>query len=257
MDLKDIPHSRIEALHFLKKYLLKNNVEGMKVADIPSGSGYISKLFTVAGAQVFSYDISHELSVGDGNNFYLDITKPFKLEESSFDLVLHNETFEHLPNQLFTLGEMKKLLKPGGKIILTTPNSSKINSRVAFLLFESERTKLLPPNITDSIISNHSGGIYYNRIFRSGIQHINNLANLNGLRISKIHNNTISWSAVLYGIVLLPFIFLSSSFTFLKYYSRLNNQINKEKLKEIWLLNINFKILFCKHLCLELKAFVI
>lgn len=49
-----------------------------------------------------------------------DITA-IPVPDSSFDVVLCTEVFEHLPDPLAALHELTRLLKPGGRIILTAP----------------------------------------------------------------------------------------------------------------------------------------
>lgn len=39
-----------------------------------------------------------------------------------FDTVISCETIEHVPNPRLAIGELARVLKPGGKLILTTPN---------------------------------------------------------------------------------------------------------------------------------------
>ena len=40
----------------------------------------------------------------------------------SFDVVISCETIEHVPEPLTALRELRRVLKPGGKLLLTTPN---------------------------------------------------------------------------------------------------------------------------------------
>jgi SAM-dependent methyltransferase len=48
-------------------------------------------------------------------------TVPFAAE--TFDAILFNEIFEHLRiNPIFTLGEVHRVLRPGGTLLLSTPN---------------------------------------------------------------------------------------------------------------------------------------
>ena len=50
-------------------------------------------------------------------------TEPVPFDEASFDAVLFNELFEHLRiNPIFTLGEVLRVLRPGGRLLLSTPN---------------------------------------------------------------------------------------------------------------------------------------
>jgi ubiquinone/menaquinone biosynthesis C-methylase UbiE len=43
---------------------------------------------------------------------------------ASFDVVLCSEVFEHIPDPLLALKEFSRLLKPGGKLIITAPFAS-------------------------------------------------------------------------------------------------------------------------------------
>lgn len=44
-------------------------------------------------------------------------------KDSSFDAILCSEVFEHIPYPIETLKEFARLLKPGGKLILTAPSN--------------------------------------------------------------------------------------------------------------------------------------
>jgi len=52
-----------------------------------------------------------------------DITS-IPVEDGSFDSVMCIEVFEHLPDPLLALKELKRILKPGGTIIITAPFNS-------------------------------------------------------------------------------------------------------------------------------------
>ena len=55
--------------------------------------------------------------------------------DSSFDLILFNEIFEHLRiNPIFTLGEAFRVMKPGGRILLSTPNLRSLGGLISFLV---------------------------------------------------------------------------------------------------------------------------
>jgi SAM-dependent methyltransferase len=47
--------------------------------------------------------------------------------DASFDAILCSEVFEHLPDPLKALDEFARLLKPGGKLILTAPFASLVH----------------------------------------------------------------------------------------------------------------------------------
>lgn len=47
--------------------------------------------------------------------------------DASFDVILCSEVFEHLPDALVVLDEFARLLKPGGKLIITAPFASLVH----------------------------------------------------------------------------------------------------------------------------------
>lgn len=52
-----------------------------------------------------------------------DIPEP----DASYDVILCSEVFEHLPDPLKALSEFSRLLKPGGKLIITAPFGSLVH----------------------------------------------------------------------------------------------------------------------------------
>lgn len=48
-------------------------------------------------------------------------------QDASFDVILCSEVFEHLPTPLKALDEFSRLLKPGGKLIVTAPFASLVH----------------------------------------------------------------------------------------------------------------------------------
>ena len=61
-----------------------------------------------------------------------DCSKPWKIDPNSLDLVFTSNFFEHLPNKESldrTMIEIKKALKPGGRLIAMGPNISVLQGR--------------------------------------------------------------------------------------------------------------------------------
>ncbi len=54
--------------------------------------------------------------------FELQDIQNIKHDDNSFDIVISFETVEHVPNCRKAINELFRVLKPGGKLILTTPN---------------------------------------------------------------------------------------------------------------------------------------
>jgi 2-polyprenyl-3-methyl-5-hydroxy-6-metoxy-1,4-benzoquinol methylase len=60
---------------------------------------------------------------------------------NSFDAVTLNHVIEHVPNPIETLAECFRILKPGGKLIVCTPNNSSLSHRI----FKQDWRGLEPP----------------------------------------------------------------------------------------------------------------
>ena len=61
-----------------------------------------------------------------------DCSKPWKIEANSLDLVFTSNFFEHLPNKESldrSVGEIKKALKPSGRLIAMGPNISVLKGK--------------------------------------------------------------------------------------------------------------------------------
>lgn len=68
---------------------------------------------------------------------------PYPLADEAFDAVVMTEVFEHLREYPATsLVETRRILRPGGLLYFTTPNSAYIRNRVQLMLGRSVATKL-------------------------------------------------------------------------------------------------------------------
>jgi SAM-dependent methyltransferase len=74
-------------------------------------------------------------------DYGVDLLKRLPYADASFDVVLLIEVIEHLENHRTALGELARVLKPDGVLILTTPNIMRLNSRFHFFLSGYHKTK--------------------------------------------------------------------------------------------------------------------
>ncbi len=63
-----------------------------------------------------------------------DLNEPLQGHDGEFDVVIAAEVIEHLENPRFTVRELFRLLRPGGTVIVTTPNNESWRSLVALLV---------------------------------------------------------------------------------------------------------------------------
>jgi len=68
-----------------------------------------------------------------------DISKDFPFEKNSLDFIYAGELIEHLVDTRKFLAECNRVLKPGGTLVLTTPNLATLRDRFRFLAGLSPR----------------------------------------------------------------------------------------------------------------------
>jgi SAM-dependent methyltransferase len=110
--------------------------EPVKHLDIGPGHGDLIKLLREEGTFISTAcDYTDELMALEGVKVdIVDLnTQKLPYEDSSFDLVTCTEVIEHIEHYRETLREMHRVLRPGGVLVVTTPNILNIKSRLRFL----------------------------------------------------------------------------------------------------------------------------
>ena len=106
--------------------LLVENISGKKLLDAGCGTGWFSKLACQRGARVTSMDLGEKLlskvALKCQSQRVIGSILDMPFDDNSFDIIISSEVIEHVPEPAKALKELFKVLKPGGKLILTTPN---------------------------------------------------------------------------------------------------------------------------------------
>lgn len=120
---------RIEADHMARYQFASKYVFGKSVLDIACGAGYSAPLFIKAGAKKYlGVDLNDQVIEHASSAYASDVIKyqkgnicTFKSSEL-FDFITCFETIEHVPDYLGAISNLKSLLKPGGKLFISSPN---------------------------------------------------------------------------------------------------------------------------------------
>lgn len=62
-----------------------------------------------------------------------DLEKEIQVDDNTADIVIAGEVIEHIKNSKLLISEIKRVLKPGGYLILSTPNACSIISRIKMI----------------------------------------------------------------------------------------------------------------------------
>jgi SAM-dependent methyltransferase len=105
-----------------------------RVLDTPSGRGALAHELAAMGFEVVAADLG---GPSDGQGYTrekVDLNRPLPFADASFDAVACVEGIEHLERPVDALREFRRVLKPGGALVLTTPNVLHVGSRAQMLL---------------------------------------------------------------------------------------------------------------------------
>jgi ubiquinone/menaquinone biosynthesis C-methylase UbiE len=109
--------------------------------DIGCGVGFMSAVVSQIGYAVDCLDASNNLKEEVIQQFNLKFSEcnvesaPIPYPDNTFDVVLLTEVLEHFNyNPLVPLYEIRRVLKPGGKLFLTTPNMASIFALYTILM---------------------------------------------------------------------------------------------------------------------------
>jgi 2-polyprenyl-3-methyl-5-hydroxy-6-metoxy-1,4-benzoquinol methylase len=125
--------------HYARYAMALNFVAGKRVLDCACGEGYGSAILASRAAQVVGVDLADQaiahaqaqykipnLSFQTGNAAALT------LEQSSFDVIVSFETLEHLLEQEQMLVGFKRLLKPGGVLLISSPDKANYSDATGY-----------------------------------------------------------------------------------------------------------------------------
>jgi SAM-dependent methyltransferase len=110
-------------------------VAGKRILDIACGEGYGAASLGKAGAaDVIGVDVSESACLHARKRYGLDArqgaAEAIPLPDNSVDVIVSFETIEHVPNPGNFLDECVRVLVPGGRLVISTPNKEVYTGRL-------------------------------------------------------------------------------------------------------------------------------
>jgi 2-polyprenyl-3-methyl-5-hydroxy-6-metoxy-1,4-benzoquinol methylase len=122
------------------RFLLQRVHPGERVLDVGCGEGLFTSALQRAGAQAIGLDVAEEplrrarrsemerSPIGQRPALDLRLSPPegpWPVQDASVDVVWAGETLEHVADTAGWLSEARRVLRPGGRLLLSTPNHSR------------------------------------------------------------------------------------------------------------------------------------
>ncbi len=144
---------RIAYEHLHRYALCAQHVGGKRVLDLACGTGYGTAILGAQGAQVTGVDISaaairlaRKRHGGDNLSFAIADCFDLPFAAASFDVVVANEMIEHVADHDALISEARRMLVPGGLLLVSTPNKpvyNRFKSPNAFHISEMDQPEFM------------------------------------------------------------------------------------------------------------------
>jgi len=175
---------------------------GGRLLDVPAGDSPVVAAAREAGWSVVGLDLfpkAGSLAVR------ADACRPFPFKDESFDALVTLEGIEHFENQAAFLRECARVLRPGGRFVLTTPNVLHLSARMSAFLTFQRTLKRGFVNEDQTLRSRDGDRLYHGHAFLIDVFRLRYLMAITGLRIDDVHWTKRSPSSLLLA-PLLPLI---------------------------------------------------
>ncbi|MCX6250378.1 MAG: class I SAM-dependent methyltransferase [Bacteroidetes bacterium] len=178
----DQPETVLTRDIFRFKYVSKLFIKG-NLLDVGCRTGvlssYLDKSIEYCGCDMFE---QYQKFV---KNFYLFNIEagPWPIKDNSFDNIHIGEVLEHVSNFFFVFEEMSRILKPGGRIILTVPNNFGLIQSIKIINFKNYQRRMLDIKLVEN------AGTHIHCFYEADLLKISQLLNLKPIICDRIYIN--------------------------------------------------------------------
>ena len=176
-----------------------------RVLDVPCGKGAFTRSLVDRGYEVLSLDCVDELEVEGSTFLQGDMNERLPLDDGELDAVVCIDGIEHIERPYDFARECFRVLRPGGNLIVSTPNISSLRSRWRWLLTGFHHGRKAPLDETDPNPLHHINMLEFHKI--------RYMLHREGFRIAEIATNRTKAIAYLYA-PLLPLSYLMTRHVF-------------------------------------------
>jgi methionine biosynthesis protein MetW len=121
---------------------------GKRVLDLGCRFGALTQAYAdgndVTGVDVDREALAEAAKLGIDTH-HADVEEPLPFEDESFDVVVAGELLEHLRDPRRVVGEIRRVLRPGGRFVGSVPNFFRLRNRLLMLVgrrFDHDPTHL-------------------------------------------------------------------------------------------------------------------
>ncbi len=145
---------------------------GRDVLDVGSGNGYVLSRYATAGARVRGVDLTEKATglcrrrfelAGLAGEFLVASAESLPFPDESFDCVCSMGVLHHTPDIVTALSELRRVLRPGGRLILMVYHRNSVLYRLTFPVYSVVRGKSIGQLVDEVDGSGNPRGDVYSR----------------------------------------------------------------------------------------------
>jgi SAM-dependent methyltransferase len=201
--------------------LMPRNGACSKILDIPCGEGAFAEAMLKQGREVHAVDCQNILKVQGARFQVADMNQRLPFQDGELDAVVSIEGIEHIERPFDFVRECHRVTRPGGWLILSTPNISALRSRWRWLVTGFHNKCKTPLD--------ESGPDPLHHINVMGFPKLRYMLHTSGYRITGIGTNRSKWISYLY-LPLVPIAYLVTRWVF---FWEVKGESEKQQNKEI------------------------
>jgi SAM-dependent methyltransferase len=215
------------------------------VLDIPGSTGVVHDALQPLGFRVVAGDLFDvQRSRMRGALVQCDMCDPLPFRTASVDHVVSSEGIEHISDGFALLREMARVVRPGGHLILTTPNTLNLRARLAYLVAGqlNLRSALDEASCFHGV---HYGRMQHGHAFLRNYFQLRYMLHHAGFRIIGVERTRLSPTAVLLS-PLVPLVWLATMHVYRREGRRHPGPQGREIRRHV----LSPAVLYCKNLLL-------
>jgi ubiquinone/menaquinone biosynthesis C-methylase UbiE len=118
-------------------FLIQRVRPGMRVLDLGCGGGEFTAAIAAAGGDVIGAEVAEtaihaaQRTYPDGDFRLVPFDGELPFDDGAFELVWASEVIEHVADTHRWLNEIRRILAPGGRLLLTTPSHGRLRLLLA------------------------------------------------------------------------------------------------------------------------------
>jgi SAM-dependent methyltransferase len=180
-----------------------------RLLDVPAGGERLR-----AGAEKLGYQpVGVDLFLHPGFRGVLaDACTPLPFRDASFDVVVSIEGIEHFENQSAFLRECARVMRPGGRLVLTTPNILHLGARLSAFLTGQRLLKQGFVNEVTTLRAREGDRLYHGHAFLIDVFRLRYLLRVCGLDLRELHGTRRSTTSLALA-PLVPLLWLATRYT--------------------------------------------